>query len=170
MMDLRLIKKRQRWVLEHPCRTVQECGKLGYRADFDLAGGNRVATVLTIDLFSEPLAWHSDVAIIGNDGAAKPVALWSVSDRAAAFDLSFQMLAGVGKPDAQTVDCDGWKVGFVRPLTGAETVRAMEVAGRRPAAEPVAIGEISEFDFSDFETEADEGLFLPTEREIVYAG
>ena len=169
-MDLTTIKKRQRWVLEHPCRTMQECGKLGYRLDLELAGQNRVATVLTIDLWQSPLAWRADVAIIGADGLAKLVALWTVSDRAAAFEMAFQMLQGVGLAHQQTVDCDNIKVGYVRPLTGAEMARVMEVGRRRPLPALVPIGEIDVFDFSDFDTEVDDGVFIPAEREIAYVG
>lgn len=165
-MNERTIKLRQRWVLGHPCRVLDECGRPGYRADFVLAG-HPVATVLTIDLFTSPLAWHADVARIDEHGKTLPLIAWSDTDRAAAFDLARRMLDGVGAPDCDSADCDQWKIGIVRPLTDREI--AFVLGNRRPIPAPPAIGEISEFDFSDPGTEAGPGIYTPQTRRIVYA-
>lgn len=165
-MNERTIKLRQRWVLGHPCRVLDECGRPGYRADFVLAG-HPVATVLTIDLFAAPLAWHADVARIDEHGKTLPLIAWSETDRTAAFDLARRMLDGVGSPDGDGADCDQWKVGIVRPLTDREI--ACVLGNRRPIPAAPAIGEVSIFDFSDAGTEAGPGIHVPQTRRIVYA-
>lgn len=158
---------RQSWVLRHPCRTVEECGNLGYRVDLSLVG-HPVATVLTIDLFTEPLAWHSDVAILGPDGIARPVVEWSDMDRAAAFDLARGMIAGVGCPDTDRAECDEIKIGIVRCLSAAEAAIVYEIAKRRPKSGLPAIGEINLYDFNDRHSEAGDGIYAPIERTVIH--
>lgn len=168
-MNKDLIKSRQRFVLCHPCRTLTECGQPGMVIDWQM-GGIKLRTVLTIDLFTEPLAWHADVAVLNSDDTAIPVIRWTPADRAAALDFAKRMLEGVGVKDQLKLDGDAWRLGFIRPLTIQEASFVLGMAERRARPAPIPIGELNAYDTNDERTRADEHSWAPVERKIIYAG
>ena len=165
MLTSEQIRQRQRWVLTHPCRRVEDCGMLGYRIDLP-AGGETIATILTIDLFSSPVAWHSTTALIGQDGVTLPVTVWQANDRTALLRIAEQMLEGVGQLICRHEE-DQLSIGIARLVTTAEAEIIFRAIGLCPP-KPRAIGEIAVYDFADRRTEADWNTFLPQERRIVY--
>lgn len=161
------VRKRQAWVLRHPCRRVEDCGGLGYRADYPLPDGRVLATVVTIDFFDAPLAWHATTAIMDPVGKqATPVAQWTPADRAALLDIAASLLEGVGG-EAIRHEEDGLSLGLAKQLTARETEAVYHVLGLRPP-KARAVGEIGVFDFRDKRTEASENAHVPQEREIIY--
>lgn len=165
MITRELIDKRQRWVLRNPCCRVEDCGKLGYRYDFQ-AGGQTIATVLTIDAFDPPLAWHATTALIGPDGHALPVANWTVADRAAMLDLASRLLEGVGEAVYRHEE-DLLSVGLAKRANAQETEVIFRALGYKPHR-PRAVGEIAQYDFTDRSTEVDEHIHAPQERTLIY--
>ncbi len=175
-----LIKTRQRWVKDHPARTVEELGLKGYVFDIE-ARGLIVRTVLSIDLFAQPLAWRAQIALLYPSRLPRPRGSWTLEENVFALDLARQMLAGVGLKDSQFLNADALSFEIGYPCTDAEAHYAVRAA-LRPAVrfESVPVGEINQYDFTDTSTQIDgwwngktgreEGLYLPRERTLLYAG
>jgi hypothetical protein len=166
-MDESTNKTRQDWVLRHPCPTLRHCGERGYSADVVIAGV-KLRTVLTIDLFTKPLAWHATIARIQPDG--RPVALDSLagSDRLAMLGLAIEMLRGVGQNGTDALEIDAVSVGCGRTLTPQEVRTVASHARQFAPLALIAVGEINEYDFSDRTTQVGDGLHIPINREVIY--
>ena len=165
MLTSEQIRKRQNWVLTNPCRRVEDCGRPGYRVDLP-AGRQMIATILTIDLFTSPVAWHSTTALVGQQGVTLPVSLWHADDRPALIRIAEQMLEGVGQSVWRHEE-DQLSIGIARLVTPREAEIIFRALGLHPPA-PRAIGEVAIYDFADGSTEAGQHLFVPQERSIVY--
>lgn len=176
-----LIKARQRWVKDHPARTVEELGLKGYVFDLEIKG-LVIRTVLSIDLFAAPLAWRAQVALLHpSSRTPKPRGSWTFEENVYTIEIARQMLDGVGLKESQFLNSDALSFEIGYPCTAAEahyTVRA----AMRPAIrfESLPVGEINQYDFTDTSTQIDgwwngktgreEGLYLPKERTLIYAG
>lgn len=165
-LDESLIKRRQQWVLLRPCLAYQECAREGYTA-FIHDGPIHLMSVFTIDLFTQPWAWHSLAGVVGSDGTAKPRAQWSTRERLAVVDYARRMLDGIGEGELR-IELDRLSFGFARTLTVSETVIATSRQGNAPASTVVGVGEINEYDFSDVKTRAGDHLHIPKTRSVIY--
>jgi hypothetical protein len=173
-----LITKRQRWVKDHPCRSVEECGAPGYRFDIQ-RNGLYLATVLTIDLFESPLAWRAKIAFLHPSSLPRPLASASIAERIEAYAVAKEMLRGVGDVSRKHLLTDRLSFDLVYPLTPDEAEYVVRAA-MRPAIlfEPVALGELNRYDLTDRKTQVDgwwdgktgkeEGAFIPQERTLIY--
>jgi hypothetical protein len=178
-----IIKKRQLWVKDHPCRFVEECAAPGYRLDLD-QHGLLIATVLTIDLFDQPLAWRAKIALLHPSGTPRPITGWTMSERLQAYEIAISILDGVGIKSGAFTLSDSLSIDLCYPLTPDEAewvVRAsLRPASLRPVAtcEAVPVGEVNQYDFADKSTQVagwwngkrgrEEGVFLPQKRKLIY--
>lgn len=180
MINNDLIKSRQRWVKDHPARTVDELHMPGYVHDIehrDLI----IRTVLSIDLFARPVAWRAQIALMYPSRLPRARASWTLPQSMLALDIARQLLEGVGEPDCRSMTTDAVSFELLHPCT-AEEIRYVLRAAGRPALrlERLPIGEINQYDFTDRATQIDgwwngktgreEGLYLPQERTLIYAG
>lgn len=165
-MDRALIKIRQGWVLHHPCRTVQECGAPGYRVDFSLRG-QQVATVLTIDLFSAPIAWHAQVAWLDAEGKTRPLCSYSWDEQTGALALAQELLAGIG--EARLIpESNEWCIGLAKPLTDAERTITLARGAMNAPHRQTARAEFNQYDFRNKQTQVGDGLYVPEERTLIH--
>lgn len=168
---------RQSWVKDHPCRVVEECGLPGYVHDIE-RHGLIIRTVLSIDLFAQPLAWRAQIALLYPSRLPRARSTWSIPQNALLLSIARQLLDGVGQGgDHLTTDAVSFEL--ARLLTGAEAEYVFRAA-MRPATEfeSVPVGEINGYDFTDKKLQIDgwwngktgreEGLFLPQKRVLIY--
>ena len=175
-----VIAARQRWVKDHPARSVDELALRGYVFDLEERGGI-VRTVLSIDLFAQPLAWRAQIALLSPSRQPRPRSSWSLGENVLALDLARQMLAHVGLPAEQFLNTDALSFELCYPCTTAEAYYVVR-ASLRPATrfEALPVGEINQYDFTDASTQIagwwngktgrEEGLYLPKQRTLIYAG
>lgn len=172
-----LIKMRQRWVKDHPCRVVEECGLPGYVHDVE-QGGLIIRTVLSIDLFTEPLAWRVQMALLYPSRMPRPRASWSIQQNAYLLGMARQLLDGVGC-GADRLSVDSISFELARPVTAEEAEYVYRAAGRPDCRiKQLPVGEISSYDFTNRSLQVDgwwngktgreEGLFLPETRTLIY--
>lgn len=166
ILDETIIQKRQAWVLRHPCSHYKECGRPGYIAEIK-DGPITLRTVLSIDLFTQPWAWHSQIGVIGPDGNPKPRMFWTTTERIAAVAYARRMLVNVGQ-GVNALETDDLSLGYARILTWRETQAVLACVGNVPTAQKVAIGEIGEYDTTDKKSQVGDGLFIPTQREVLH--
>lgn len=164
------LKLRQAWVLRHPCEQVKDCGKLGY-VDKRKFGGLTLATSLTIDLFTKPLAWHSQV--IRFDASDQPMPLYGQdqSDLLAMAAIARELVAGVGVSASQQMEVDQLAVGYRRDLTVEEAAAAFyHLSRQKPQADAPkpAVGQLNEYDFANRKLQVGDGLFLPVRSQTIY--
>lgn len=165
--DESLLKKRQAWVLLHPCVTYLECGRQGYRAIFQSDSGVKFITVLTIDLFTQPWAWHSQIGIIGPGGKAKLSSAYTLPERLEAVELAQYLVSGVGE-GRPVFERDSLSLGFARTLTVSETHTAMAFQGNAPERDLFPVGEFNVYDAGHSITQAGESLQIPKTRTVLY--
>lgn len=176
-MNKDFITSRQRWVKDHPCRVVEECGLPGYVHDVE-QGGLIIRTVFSIDLFTQPLAWRVQMALMYPSRLPRPRSTWSIPMNALLLDMARQLLDGVGT-GADQLSVDSVSFELARPVTGAEAEYIFRAAGRPEVKlEQLPVGELDIYDMQDRSTQVDgwwngktgreEGLFAPTERILIY--
>lgn len=178
-MNRDMIKKRQRWVADHPCRIAEECALPGCILDLERPGGLIVRTVLTIDLFRPPVAWRAQIGLLYPSRLPRARADWSIEESIEALRIAREMLAGVGLQGNSFLLTDPLSFELCYPLTSWETEHVSR-ASLRPAVEFAAapIGEINQYDFTDHSTKIDgwwngktgteEGIYVPKKRTILY--
>lgn len=165
--DESLRKKRQQWVLLHPCQRFEECGRLGYRILFKGESGIKFISVLTIDLFTQPWAWHSQVGIIGENGKAKPSGSYTLPERLEAVELASHLLIGVGC-NRPRFSRDDLSLTFSKTLTIEETAIALAMQGNAPKPDLFPVGEVNIYDADDLSTFAGSSLLIPKTRTVLY--
>jgi hypothetical protein len=178
-MNKDVTKKRQQWVKDHPCRFVEECAAPGYRLDLD-RHGLLIATVLTIDLFDQPLAWRAKIALLNSSGTPRRIAGWTMPERLQAYEIAVSILAGVGIKSGAFTLSDALSIDLCYLLTPDEAAHVARAA-MRPVeidSSPRLVGEIGRYDFSDKKTQIDgwwngkagreEGAYQPQKRMLIY--
>lgn len=163
-MEKSTIRTRQRWVLEHPAQSLQDCGKLGYRADITL-GGQKMATVLLIPVFKHPLFWDAQIGLLGPDGQAIPKARWTRTDLVCAIAQAQRLLEDVGREEYRTEE-DALSIILSKRLTVDEEAKVLNYDALNPI-QPALVGEIGVYDFSKKSQVSDNG-FMPIHRSTVY--
>lgn len=166
MINPNLNKARQRWALSNPCKTVEQCGRPGCRADFTVAGKS-IATILTVDLFTQPLAWHCQIGLIAPNGETKSIEEWDNGDVSAAAEIARQILAGVGAPGADRIIFDELSLTVARQLNIDEAAFVYNITRDFKRIKPVAIAEAAEYNFANKKTQVGDGAFIPQNR-IIY--
>lgn len=166
ILDETIIQKRQQWVVRHPCSHYTECGRPGYAAEIQ-DGPVTLRTILSVDLFTQPWAWHSQIGVIGPDARPKLRMFWTTQERIAAVAYARRMVQGVGQ-GVNTLETDDLSLGYARILTWRETQIVLACTGNAPASQMIAAGEIGEYDVTDKKTQVGDGLFIPTNRSVIY--
>ena len=171
------IKTRQHWALDHPARTVNDFYGPGYVKDFNWHG-LYVRTVLSIDLFQQPIAWRAEVALMYPGWQPRPLKLYSMNELILCHTIAKSLLEGVGLQHTRFVSKTNVSIELANNCTPEEAVYAVNAA-MRPAVEllPVAVGEINEYDLSpqtqiagvwDGKKGKELGFYQPSQRRIVY--
>lgn len=172
-----MIKKRQQWAKDHPARVAEELTAPGYIFDLK-CNGLFVRTVLSIDLFQEPLAWRAQIGLLYPSKLPRALKDWTMPEMIEAFGIAQRLLDGVGvKSDLLRKDALSFEL--IYPCTPAEAGYAVRAALRPATAfESLPVGEVNQYDFSDKSTQIagwwnsregrEEGLFLPQTRSVIH--
>lgn len=165
-MNIAIIKNRQRWVLEHPALLLGDLRAEGYRRDFE-CGGGIIATVLSIDTFSPPVRWQSQVGVVRKAGTqAVALNLLSADALAALQGVAARMLEGVGI-GADHVATDAQSLTLSRDLSPREQQGIAGIVRARAAAteaNPIPIGELNIFDLADDGSRVGETEYIAQDR------
>lgn len=162
-------KQRQNWALMNPAREVADLAHDGYRFDYTI-GGVTVCTVLSVNLFEMPLAWHAAIAL--KVGESKMLtANWSQNDRSAALAAAVEMLDGLGvEGETPKIDAGAQSIELWKPLTIEEATIVANVMAKDPGFGPLMgrMGTVNVYDFTNKQTRVGDTLFLPTETREFY--
>lgn len=173
------IRDRQAWVKDHPARVKEELTALGYTLDVTVQKGFILRTVLSIDLFTAPLAWRCEIASMYPSKLPRLLSSMTMAQMIFAHDVAKELLSGVGEAEREILSGkNAISFEIAHPCTPEEAEYVVKAA-LRPAAlfESVPVGELNEYDLSsasqvagwwDGKEGKQQGLYLPTKRSLIY--